>query len=96
MIKVVKLVTGEAVVADIEIVDESSGKVVILKKPQRFMVTSEGVGSIPLVPFSNDEKYTISMNHVILIAEPDSDIKNGYNGQFGTGIVLPGSKEIQI
>jgi hypothetical protein len=96
MIKVVKLVTGEDVVADIEIVDESSGKVVVLKRPQRFMVTSEGVGSIPLVPFSNDEKYTISMNHVVLIAEPDADIKNGYNGQFGTGIVVPGNNKFQV
>ena len=95
MIKVVKLVTGEDVVADIEIVDQSSGKVVVLKKPQRFMVTSEGVGSIPLVPFSNDETYTVSYNHVILIADPDPDIKNGYNSQFGTGIVLP-NKGVQI
>ena len=95
MIKVVKLVTGEDVVADIEIIDQSSGKVVVLKKPQRFMVTSEGVGSIPLVPFSSDESYTISYNHVLLIADPDPDIKNGYNSQFGNGIVVPG-KGIQI
>jgi hypothetical protein len=95
MIKVVKLVTGEDVVADIEIIDQSSGKVVVMKKPQRFMVTSEGVGSIPLVPFSNDETYTISFNHVLLIADPDPDIKNGYNSQFGSGIVLP-NKGVQI
>jgi len=95
MIKVVKLITGEDVVADIEIVDQSSGKVVVLKKPQRFMVTSEGVGSIPLVPFSNDESYAISLSHVLLIADPDPDIKNGYNSQFGTGIVLP-NKNVQI
>lgn len=96
MIKVVKLVTGEDVVADVEIKDESSGRVVILKNPQRFMVTSEGVGSIPLVPFSDDEKYIISMNHVVLICEPDINIKNGYNSQFGSGIVVPTSKDIQV
>lgn len=93
MIKVVKLVTGEDVVADIEYIDE--GKNIILKKPQRFMVTAEGVGSIPFVPFSNDEKYTVSINHVILVADPDSDIKNGYNSQFGSGIVFPDS-EIKV
>lgn len=90
MIKVVKLITGEDVVADIEIIENSSGKLVIMKRPQRFMVTSDGVGSIPLVPFSNDENYTISFNHVMLIAEPDADIKNGYNSQYGNGIVVPG------
>lgn len=50
MIKVVKLITGEDVVADIEYADE--GRNIVLKKPQRFMVTAEGVGSIPFVPFS--------------------------------------------
>lgn len=93
MIKVVKLITGEDVVADIEYADE--GRNIILKKPQRFMVTAEGVGSIPFVPFSNDEKYTVSVNHVILVADPDIDIKNGYNSQFGSGIVFPGS-EIKV
>lgn len=90
MIKVIKLITGEDVVADIEIIENSSGKLVVMKRPQRFMVTSDGVGSIPLVPFSNDESYTINFNHVMLIAEPDADIKNGYNSQYGSGIVLPG------
>lgn len=97
MIKVVKLVTGEDVVADIELKDDSSfGRVVILKNPQRFVVTSEGVGSMPLVPFSDDDKYTVSMNHVMLICEPDVNIKNGYNSQFGSGIVVPTGKDIQV
>lgn len=95
MIKVVKLVTGEDVVADIEFQDESHGRMVVLKNPQRFMVTSEGVGSIPLVPFSDDKVYTVNMNHVVLICEPDIDIKNGYNSQFGSGIVLP-SNDVKL
>lgn len=95
MIKVVKLVTGEDVVADVEFKDDSFGRLVILKNPHRFMVTSEGVGTIPLVPFSDDKTYTINMNHVVLICDPDINIKNGYNSQFGTGIVVP-SKDIQV
>ena len=71
MIKVVKLVTGEDVVADVEFKDDSSGRSIVLKNPQRFMVTSDGVGTIPLVPFSDDNSYTISMDHVILVCEPD-------------------------
>ncbi len=96
MIKVVKLVTGEDVVADVEFKDESTGRFVVLKNPQRFMVTSDGVGTIPLVPFSDDSSYTISMNHVILICDPDVNIKNGYNSQFGNGIVVPANSNIQI
>jgi len=90
MIKVVKLVTGEDVVADVECTPVS----IILKNPQRFMMTQEGIGSIPLVPFSSDSKYEINMNHVVLICEPDQDIKNGYNAQHGSGIVIPTNDKI--
>lgn len=90
MVKVVKLINGEDIVSDIEFINEETQ--LVLKNPQRFMATAEGVGSIPFVPFSNDETYTINMSHVILIAEPDPDIKNGYNSQFGSGIVLPNNK----
>lgn len=86
MIKVVKLVTGEDVVADIEMLENNTK--VLMKAPQRFVMTQEGLGSIPLMPFSSDEKFTVSMNHVILIAEPDAEVKNGYNAQHGSGIVV--------
>lgn len=85
-IKILKLVTGEDVVANIEVL-ESENKVV-MKQPQRFIMTQEGIGSIPLMPFSSDEKFTVSMDHVVLIAEPDAEVKNGYNSQHGSGIVV--------
>jgi len=89
MIKLVKIVTGEDIVADIELIDdELFGKSIKMKKPQRFMMTAEGIGSIPLMPLSSDESYTIGINHVVLISEPDADVKNGYSSQYGSGIVL--------
>lgn len=84
MIKVVKLVFGDDVISEIEIQDN----LVIFKKPQKFIMTPEGVATMPLMPFSKDEEYKISMNHVILVSEPDDDLKNGYNSQFGSGIVI--------
>jgi hypothetical protein len=90
MIKIVKLITGEDVVADIEILEDK----VVMKNPQRFIMTQEGLGSIPLLPFSSDEKISVNMNHVVLIAEPDSEVKNGYNAQHGSGIVVASSSKI--
>lgn len=95
MIKIVKLVSGEDVVADIEIIDENGEKKICMKNPQRFIMTQEGLGSIPLMPFAGDDKFYINMNHVVLIAEPDSEVKNGYNAQHGSGIVVAsGSQKI--
>jgi len=87
MIKVIKLITGEDVVSDIEMLENDTK--ISMKAPQRFVMTQEGLGSIPLMPFSSDEKFVVSMSHVVLIAEPDSEVKNGYSAQHGSGIVVP-------
>jgi hypothetical protein len=89
MIKVLKLVTGDDVIA--EMLEDSSGKKVSLKNPQRFIMTQEGLGSIPLMPLSGDDQFIIGMDHVVLICEPEVDVKNSYNAQHGSGIVLASS-----
>lgn len=85
MIKIVKLVNGEDLISDIKI-NESD---VVLKKPYKFVLTNEGIGSIPYMPFSKDEEYKISLNHILSIAEPEDDFRNAYNSQHGSGIVVP-------
>ena len=85
MIKIVKLVSGDEIICDLELNNENS----ILKNPFRFLMTQEGLASIPLMPFSKDKEYKISMNHVLFIAEPEDDFRNSYNAQHGNGIVLP-------
>lgn len=86
-IKIVKLVTGEDVISQIEsAIDENS---VVLVEPQRFVMTEEGVGSMPLMPISKDKKYTVSKNHIIIMAEPEDNVRNVYNAKYGSGIVLP-------
>lgn len=85
-IKVLKLVTGEEIITQVK---SDDGKEIVLIEPQRFLMTEEGVASLPLIPISKDKQYTISKNHVILIAEPDDNIRNVYNSKYGSGIVLP-------
>ena len=84
MIKIVKLITGEEVICDVTIEEGYA----LLKKPYKFMLTAEGLGSIPLVPFSKDETYKISLNHIILMSDPEDDFMNAYNSQHGSGIVV--------
>jgi len=84
MIKIVKLVTGEELVADIT----EANNEINLKNPQKFMLTSEGLASMPLMPLSKDKDYKIASQHVLFIAEPEDDIKNAYNSQYGSGIVV--------
>lgn len=94
MIKIVKLITGEDIVAEIEYLDSSEGKKLHMKNPQRFLMTQEGLGSIPLMPFSSDKDFYVSMNHVVMIAEPEVEVKNGYNAQHGSGIVIASDRKI--
>jgi hypothetical protein len=85
-IKILKLVTGEEIIAHVASEEENR---FVLVEPQRFVVTEEGVGSMPLVPISKDKEYTISKSHVMICAEPEDNVRNIYNSKYGNGIVIP-------
>jgi len=86
-IKFLKLVTGEDVLAEMSFENERY----VLKHPVRILPTREGIGMGPLNPFSKGEKIEIPKEHVIYKDDPDDEIKNAYNAQFGSGIVIPPS-----
>lgn len=88
MIKIVKFITGEDVVADIEKKDGY----LVLKQPYRLVLTQEGLGSIPLCPFAKNSEYEISLSHILYEADPEDEIRDSYAGQTGA-IVVP-SKSI--
>lgn len=90
-IKVLKLVTGEELISQFE----EKSEFYVLKNPQKFMLTQEGIASMPLMPFSTSETYEINKNHVLFVCDPESDIRNVYNSKYGSGVILPSSK-IQI
>jgi hypothetical protein len=89
MIKLIKLVNGDDLIADIE---KKEG-FLILKKPYRLVFSNQGLASIPLCPFSSQENYEISDAHVLFQAEPEDEIKNSYREQIGS-IVVPSSNII--
>jgi hypothetical protein len=84
MIKIIRLVTGEDVVADIQKKDN----VVLLKQPHRLVMTQEGLGSIPLCPFAKSTEYEISSSNILFEAEPEPQIRDSYASQVGA-IVVP-------
>lgn len=83
-IKVLKLVTGEEMIAQLE----SDITTYTVIKPQKFIMTQEGIASMPFIPFSKDEKFTIQKSHVLVVCEPEDDIKNVYNSKHGSGVIV--------
>jgi hypothetical protein len=90
-IKVLKLVSGEEFICALEAKDDFY----VATKPQKFLMTQNGIASMPLIPYSKDEKYMINKSNVILACEPDDDIKNVYNSEHGTGVVIAKSSIIK-
>lgn len=89
MIKLVKLVTGEEVLARVEEGDNPSDTV-ILKNPVKLGLSQKGVAMVPLSPFMKDDAvFSISYRDVIYMIDPDEDVVNGYNQQFGGILTAP-------
>jgi hypothetical protein len=84
-IKFVKLVSGEDVLADVEVKENEY----VLKNPTRLIATREGVGLGPINPLMKEgSALTVGKEHVVYVVEPDEEVRNGFAEQFG-GIVLP-------
>jgi len=86
MMKLVKLVTGEEVLTKCEEV----GDTLVLENPVRLQLQQKGVAMIPLSPFMKENaKITIHKRDIMFTVEPDEDVVNGYNQQFGGIVVAP-------
>lgn len=90
MIKLIRLVTGEDVICEIERKDS----VAVLKKPHRLLFSKEGLASMPLCPFSTSEVYEIDQRNILFEVEPEPDIRNSYANQVGA-IVVPSSSLVK-
>jgi hypothetical protein len=83
-IKVVKLISGEEVIAGIE---EGDGYV-YLHKPAKLVITPQGPGMMPWSPLMSSEKVQIDKTHVMCQFDLELEIRNAYSHQFGIGIQL--------
>jgi len=90
MIKIVKLITGEELIADATV--DHNG--ITLKQPcaiQLMPGLAEGqtmMGLIPYASYTEDFQVTVSLDKVIWQEKPSKEIYNQYNSAFGSGIQL--------
>lgn len=93
MIKVLKMVTGEEVLA--EIISEEADRVSV-KNPLTIMMQRTqngeiGMGFLPYLPYSESRDFTFKEAHIVVMKEVDTELKNQYNNIFG-GIITPPKK----
>jgi hypothetical protein len=97
-IKVVKLITGEEVLGSIE---EAENEVIITNPVQiAIMPGQNGQPNIGFAPWpvhmerEKDSEFIIAKKHVIYSYVPAQEYLNNYNQIFGSGIVLPPTKQL--
>lgn len=86
MIKLVRLHTGEDVLADVTV----EGDDVTLNKPIRVVLMPDGsAGMMPFLALSKEEVVKIPSRFIVYQLEPEDELMNVYNSRFGSGIVVP-------
>ena len=90
-IKLLRLKSGEDVVAEVEESEDS----VMLDNPAVIMPMGDPRGGnvqwgfTPWAMFSNDKMIQVQREWIVFISEPAKDIVNNYRQAFGSGIVVP-------
>jgi len=87
MIRIIKLTTGEEIVAQTTV--SAGNDCHHLKNPVRVMYVETGVRMIPFCLLAKDNEITIQTQHIIYSVEANDELTNAYNSQFGSGIVIP-------
>lgn len=96
-IKIVRLITKEDLICNV--VEETEDRVIVEKPMQLFIMPDEQrqsmmVGMSPWSPnfYSDEKKYPIKQEHVMVVMDPVEEIKAEYNEKHGSGLVVPSSK----
>ena len=96
-IKIIKLLTGEELLAKIL---PSSSTLLKMENPVRVVIMpnkidpkTPNVGFAPWAEFSDDKVFEIDKRHVIAVISPIKEFINQYNSMFG-GIIVPNSNLI--
>tara|TARA_B100001750_G_scaffold201790_1_gene176725 strand:- start:6948 stop:7259 length:312 start_codon:yes stop_codon:yes gene_type:complete len=91
MIRLLRLKSGEDLVADIDI----NADTITLENPAMLMPMGGGQGSQvqmgfgPWVPFTKEKNIEVPKDWVVFIVEPEESITNNYRQMFGSGLVVP-------
>ena len=92
MIKIVKLATGEELIADV-----TGSEILTLSKPCALqMIPSRKdpdqpmMGMFPYAAYTEDHSIEVDRARIVWSAKPVKELYNQYNSAFGSGIQLAG------
>ena len=91
MVKIVSLMTGEDVIGSVE--EKNNGYEIT--NPLLLILSQQGIGTMPLVPYSLDKTFFIKDQHVLFVSNPEPELANQYKAQFGGGIITPDLKIVK-
>ena len=96
-IKLIRLRTGEMLLADTTILHEQG--MYTLKKPAWIAQVNKGeFALVPWLPLAKEDVVTISAENIVYCVEPETGISNEYSTAFGSGLVMPngGVKSVNL
>lgn len=86
----IKMVSGEELIAKVKTEDDDT---VTVEKPAIVIMAPNGTGGVQVQmgPYSMFTEKPISLNKkaIMYIAEPNTELLNSYNQNFGSGLVVP-------
>ena len=93
MIKIVKLITGEELIADVT----GDGITMTLSKPCALQIVPSrqnpdqpSMGMFPYAAYTEDHCIDVDIDKIVWDAKPIKELYNQYNSVFGSGIQLTG------
>jgi hypothetical protein len=93
MIKIVKLITGEELIADVtgsDITMTLSKPCALQMVPSRNNSDQPMMGMFPYAPYTEDHCIDVDVDKIVWVANPVKELYNQYNSAFGSGIQLAG------
>ena len=94
-VKLLRIVTGEEVIA--ELLSETE-ETITVQNGLVVLPTNNGVGFAPWATVISKEnpEITISKTHVVYVAEVQEDVCKKYNEMFGSKLITPDSKKLVL
>ena len=93
MIKIVKLISGEELVADVTMGDTTMTMVkpcVLQMVPSRANPDQPMMGMFPYAMYTENHTIDVDISNVVWCETPINELYNQYNSAFGSGIQLAG------
>jgi hypothetical protein len=91
-VKIVRLTTGEDLIGELEVLNNSRYKVTDVGIVQLVSTqTGVGISLYPFAPYAEKSEFIFKEEHVLTTFNPSVDLLNNYSQMFGSGIQIASS-----